>query len=135
MNQMKKKILTYNNEYPIWSWIRKPDLRCGGLLNPGEKGVLLEVCIPEERVLLSCFEHWHCVLNNAPVTDDENEWKSMEEGDCFLTKEQSWERIFEIRNAFSNDGDMLQTIQGVTGRVYCNEIKLIKEFIARDIEI
>lgn len=53
----------------IWAWYRwqgarrKPDLRCGGHLMRGEKGVRLTIDCPVERVLLSDFSLWHYVLN------------------------------------------------------------------------
>jgi len=131
MNQMRKKLSLYNGEYPVWLWLERPDLRCGGYLNPGEKGVLLEIYIDEERVLLSDFYLWHCVLNNDAVADDEDEWELIRQGKSHITIEQSWERIFDV----NYDSCKNTIIQGVTGKISIDKIRLIKEFIAKNIGI
>jgi uncharacterized protein DUF3841 len=55
---------------PIWAWRqwegtarKRPDLRAGGHLHKGERGVRIEFEQPDDGVLLSDFSLWHYVLN------------------------------------------------------------------------
>ena len=132
VDQMKKRLPNYNCEYPIWLWLKRPDLRYGGHLEKGLRGVLLEVDIDENDVLLSDFIAWHCVLNNDFLSISEDE----ENGITNITKEESWERIFDLdllrqsEYVLENISDV-DVIQGVTGKIDIKNIKLIKEFVAK----
>ena len=65
-------------KYPWWGWYKhggkykKPDLRCIGLGNPGEESYCIELDIPDNEVLISDYDMWHCVLNNGDI------WKGYE---------------------------------------------------------
>lgn len=48
---------------PLWAWVKRPDLRSGAHLPRGSRGVLLELELPRQAVLLSDFERFHAVLN------------------------------------------------------------------------
>lgn len=37
----------------------------------GELGVILTLAIPEDRVMLTDFDLWHCVLNNFSANEDD----------------------------------------------------------------
>jgi len=64
IEQMVRRGLMGRPRFPVWGWYQpKPDLRQGGHLAPGTRGVRLELEVPLERALLSHFEGWHCVLN------------------------------------------------------------------------
>lgn len=64
MMQQMKRLDNYNGNYPIWVWVKpKPDLRVNHGFKQGEKGVRLELSIPENRILISDFGAWHGVLN------------------------------------------------------------------------
>lgn len=128
--QMIQRIADYDDSM-IWVWIKRPDLRQSGYLNPGEKGVLLEIDINETQVLLSDFEMWHVVLMNLPVKFSDNE---------NIDKEKSWERIFDFNICLDiykqsdedfNESNFKITKQGVTSKVSLNNVKLIKRFIAK----
>lgn len=125
MKQMNKRLTVYDGEYPIWLWSIKPDLRRKGYLNKGTKAVLLEIDISNDRVLLSDFQAWHCVLNDCTLEDYSGEDIGME---------KSWERIFDLeflkRHLDWGQFNELD-IQGVTGKIYLNQIKTVKEFICR----
>ena len=122
MRQMNKRILSYEGEYPIWVWTERQDLRRSGYFKSGIRGVQLELNIPDEKVLLSDFNAWHFVLNNDSllIDDEEN-----------ISKEESWERIFDFDFLVNQLewGDI--DPQGVTGKVLLSDIKLIKEFTSR----
>ncbi|MBM7604947.1 hypothetical protein JOC75_002951 [Metabacillus crassostreae] len=95
MNQMNSKLKNYDqNNYPIWLWMIRPDLRRSGHLNKKEKGVLLKINIDEDRVLLSDFQAWHFVLDGVYCNIE-----AREEAELTLTSEsiiKSWEKIFDL---------------------------------------
>ena len=45
-------------EYPVWAWKKRPDLRSGGYGMPGTELVMIEVEIPEEKIILTDFSLW-----------------------------------------------------------------------------
>lgn len=106
--------------YPIWAWYRarglkgdRPDLRETGHLARGEKGVLLELEVERNRVLLSDFDLWHFVLNYWYLAADEADetlfeaeiearglnffrQKPLPDPDYHRRIEESWKRIFDL---------------------------------------
>lgn len=122
IGQMKKRLNDYNGEYPVWLWPARPDLRCSGYVTKGEKAVLLEINIPEEKVLFSDFQAWHVVLNDCALDAFEGEP---------ITKEESWERIFDLDFLRNHQDWRSIDLQATTGRVLLENIKLIKEFIGK----
>lgn len=133
MEQMKKRLPKYNGEYPIWVWTKKPDGEDveEAYLSKGTKGILLEIQLDRKDVLLSDFEAWHIVLMNTFFSLSEKEDKLYEEGKINITKEESWERIFDL-HLLSRQGDWckISELQGVTGRININKIKVLYEFVA-----
>ncbi|WP_400247474.1 DUF3841 domain-containing protein [Niallia sp. JL1B1071] len=131
IEQMDKRI-NNNGLMPIWLWATKPNLSEEGHFNKGTKAVCLTVEIPENKVLLSDFDAWHCVLNDGFCMISEEEDRLFEQGKLTITKEQSWERIFHIaklRNSeMWNNGD--QIVQGVTSVIQKEQILNIEYFIA-----
>lgn len=84
--------------YPIWAWHQwidqqraKPDLRFKAHLPSGTQGVRLLIEIPDQQVLLSDFDLWHCVLNNGYLTDSFDD-KVVDD----MEKQDSWQRIFDL---------------------------------------
>lgn len=65
-------------DYPVWAWLRKPDLRskdyapCKGIF------YRIEFEIDPKDVLCTDFNHWHCVLNYSPLItiEDLEEWNA-----------------------------------------------------------
>ncbi len=123
--QMKRRLTVYEGEYPIWLWSIRPDLRRTGYLKKGTKAVLLEIEISNDRVLLSDFQAWHCVLNRWTLEDHKGEDISME---------KSWERIFDLEYLKTHPdwGQFNELdIQGVTDKIYLSQIKSVKLFICK----
>jgi hypothetical protein len=92
----------------------------------------LKVEIPDHQVLLSDFEAWHIVLNDGylPLTEKEDE--CYDAGQGWMTKEESWERIFEIEALKRSPlwrGDSI--LQGTTGRLWLHQVKGVRKFVAR----
>lgn len=136
MHQMKKRLSNYSGDYPIWLWTEKPDLRRGGHFEKGTHAVSLEVELPVEHVLLSDFDAWHCVLNDSFLALDDEEWDRFYSGELAMTKEESWERIFELsllRHSpwWNNE----QHLQGVTGRIDISHVRRVRTFVARGINM
>lgn len=134
MSQMEKRIPNYQGEYPIWLWwTEKPDLRCSGHFERGIQAVCLEVEIPNECILLSDFDAWHCVLNDSFCLLFEEEYKLVNQGTFHLTKEKSWERIFDLQAFLESSywNNSLQEFQGVTGKLEVKHVKKVRSFKAR----
>jgi hypothetical protein len=102
---------------PIWAWHtnyglqQKPDRRRGLYRGYAKTSfVTLELEVPDELVLLSDFDDWHCVLNNFPVFTAEEEdeataWPhGRDEWGIPLYDEQfkleSWRRIFRSDGSY-----------------------------------
>lgn len=107
-NWMKKFIPKQNPKgFPIWAWTKKPDVNhvlFKEYENSGE--YLIELEVPDELCLVSCFSLWHCVLNNSIIcnfNDNDriyNLYCKLEEKDIKRynhLKERSWQRIFHPR--------------------------------------
>jgi hypothetical protein len=125
MKQMNNRINVHEHQYPIWLWSIRPDLRRTGYLKKGTKAVLLEIEISNDRVLLSGFQAWHCVLNRWTLEDHKGEDISME---------KSWERIFDLEylKIHPDWGQFNELdIQGVTGKIYLSQIKSVKLFTCK----
>lgn len=63
--------------YPLWAWYQyhsrkkpKPPISPNVLDSDQEIGVILEIEIPDNEVLLSDFDLWHVPLNGHPISDD-----------------------------------------------------------------
>ncbi len=146
LKQMKLRVPGYSGRYPIWAWlIPKPDLCRTACLAPGEKGVRIEVIVPQERVLLSDFYAWHVVLNQGylALSDKEDqEWElktdrlgwneKQRSGHLRRELEKSWERIFDVEalraSGWSGTGSC---IQATVEEIYLDEVVNVKEFTAR----
>ncbi len=98
--------------YPVWAWYRhpasgeksrKPPLpRAKWESELNVPSCRIELDVPDEQVLLSDFEMWHCALNSWIASDDFGEWDLIEaaekEKKDNIQKiiEKTWERIFLI---------------------------------------
>lgn len=132
--QMKKEIADYRNEQPVWLWLKKPDMRHSGHHTPGTKIVRLTLQLNEEDVLVSDFEKWHCILNNEFCSDSEIEDEKFRNGELSISKQESWERIFELNRSHDTDwwGKVEDSIlQGTTGRIDLKKVISIENFTAR----
>ncbi|MDJ1497657.1 DUF3841 domain-containing protein [Cytophagaceae bacterium DM2B3-1] len=122
IEQMSKRLNCLPSA-PVWVWVDRPDMRSKNQLGiKGVETVLLEVKLNPDLVLLSDFVSWHYVLNNFTVEFYDNEP---------IDKMLSWERIFDIETLCSlqDYGDCI--LQGVTPTIHIEQLKCIKEFIAK----
>jgi hypothetical protein len=149
------------NTMPLWAWYqwegqrKKPDLRAGGHLPTGERGVRIEFEIDDELVLLSDFDLWHYVLDYWYLPVSERDGNSFERklkklGLSFYRCshqrplphvqyrreiEQSWERIFDIgwsdRGHVIADPPKKKSIQATFWELRIEAVAEAREFMAR----
>jgi hypothetical protein len=116
------------------------------MLPPATRGVRLTLSMGPERLLLSDFEAWHCVLNGWFLSLDDEEDAA---GNARLPigpsdlgalqpalnaeMHRSWERIFDLpliaRSGWSNGDD--QRIQGVCEQILLSDVVRVELFVAR----
>ena len=115
--QMEKRMTVPRPEkalYPLWAWAQvgsyKKEYHPGSGDYVHGRSVLLELDVPEEELLLSDFDIWHCVLNGTSAYTDmqmekrldryllENGPKELEEMPQELREYvvSSWERVFDL---------------------------------------
>ncbi|MED2737676.1 DUF3841 domain-containing protein [Bacillus toyonensis] len=132
IEQMNNKI---NNDgsFPVWLWTEKPNLNEEGHFDPGTKAVCLTVEIPDEQILFSDFDAWHCVLNNWYCALTELEDDSFDRGKVDITKEESWQRIFNFEQLQQSEmwGNAEQTLQGVTPVIKKEQVLNVEYFTAQ----
>jgi hypothetical protein len=130
---------------PIWAWFqyenarrKRPDLRRSAHLPSGTCGVLLELDLSEDQVLLSDFELWHYVLNRwyLPQTSAEarEAWKeNPTTGFDVATLNASWQRIFDLdwclRGVAASRRQ--KSIQATIWQVPLGAVKSVRPFRAR----
>jgi hypothetical protein len=131
MQQMEIRLSKYKGEYPIWLFTEESHLRHSKHLDRKKKGILLQVNIPKEDVLLSNTDAYQMILNDIMLTLDDKEYELIEEGILKMTKEQSWERIFDLELLKNDECYQNSYIQGVTGRIDLRSIKMIKELVEK----
>lgn len=132
IEQMKARLPNYNGEYPIWLWVKKPDMRSTGHFVGGTKCVRLTLDLDEEDVLISDFERWHIVLNDSYCSDNEQEDNDFYNGNLQISKEQSWERIFDLHREVDTEWTGNNNwLQGTTGRIYLDRVKKVEYFTTR----
>jgi hypothetical protein len=132
IGQMQKRLDSYKGEYPIWLWTVKPDMRSTGHFGSYTKCVRLKIELDANMVLLSDFIDWHSVLNDGFNADNEKEYEDYYNGKLNVSKEESWERIFDFNRVRDPEwvGDE-RIFQGVTGRVLLEKIVKVEHFVTR----
>jgi hypothetical protein len=146
MTQAHQRLPGYQGGFPIWFWHSpKPDLRHSAHVPRGERGVRIEIEIPRDRMLLSDFNTWHCVLNRWHLSRswrESRDWDRRVKGyDQFIGPlpplleaelQATWDRVFDfdlLRRA--RIWGPIDQIQGVTEYVMLTEVRRIEEFIGR----
>ncbi|MEH6945411.1 DUF3841 domain-containing protein, partial [Bacillus sp. JJ722] len=137
MEQMKEKFPNYDGStYPVWVWKRNVSRNEQCLFKKGTKGVMLTLDIQDEDILWSDFDSWHCILNNSPIVDNEEEWNDYLANEDDYLIEETWQKIFDfdyLRNADKEwHGEFNEEwIQGVTPIIRMDQIKKVTRFIAK----
>lgn len=99
-------------ELPVWAWHttdwknKRPDMRQPLFRYSDKPHVLMELELPEDRVLLSDYIAWHIVLNQGYYGNAENDSEFEQEMNEFdmlpqdtqaIMRIKSWEKIFDTR--------------------------------------
>lgn len=132
-DQMKKRIgrPPKNVEFPVWAWYqwdgmrKRPDMRCHA--RASEKGVpivLLTVDVPDDKVLLSDFLYWHCVLNDDDIIFPFDLDAVYPEE----VKRKSWENIFDIECSFDGEEHKYLSTQATMWEIKQEWIKKVEFF-------
>jgi hypothetical protein len=144
--QMAKRLISYQGQYPWWAWVQwrkerpKPDLRSwdGELhyFHPDELAVRLELVLPDEEVLCSDFHAWCGILSNGYITRTDAEARQWEQMALVDHKqeliEQSWEAIFDLDESHWDEyryGD--RRIQGIFEHLRVEQVKQVTYFRCR----
>ena len=89
-------------KFPVWAWHtqdwkhKKSDLRserwCYG--HYPEKYACIEIEVPDNEVVLSDYDLWHCILNKSAICFNEEEFDNFSDTKEFL--EETWNRVFDV---------------------------------------
>lgn len=159
VHQMRERVGSPPSEraYPVWAWLQwenarraRPDLRAGGHLAKGERGVRIEFECRDSDVLLSDFDLWHYVLNywylpESVAEGDQFEAQLAERGLSFFEAKPLRNRKYHERVVASWDkildldwtGDELalprpaKSIQGTTWEVNMEQVRALTFFRSR----
>lgn len=119
--------------FPVWAWYqwegkrKRPDMRTHRFCR--EKGspiVLLTVEIPDDKVLLSDFDMWHCVLNDCYLPLDEEDDKEIYTDE---EKIASWDNVFRY-DVINDYWDNPKSIQATMWEIKKEWIVKAEHFIA-----
>ena len=113
--------------HPIWAWYqwrgkrKKRDMRESYLSARGNLIVQLEIEIPDEKVLLSDFCLFHCVLNNTYVSSSKKEQEEFEKWYESLGIE------YDERKHDASQEEKLQTVERAIEESWAGVFDLTKE--------
>ena len=124
---------------PIWTWTTKPDLRNYRFIkvprSPKEQEfVLIELEVPEDKVLLSDFDMWHLPLNNSPITYTEKQWDRVKGNLSQKEMEKTWERCLIRTDKYFDKfdpkwvGEKSSKVQGIINCLKIEQIIGVKSF-------
>ena len=116
VEKMDKKIEHPENiVYPIWGWYKRnnnleyPDINeLSNEFRSKTKQYLLELEIPDDQVLLSDYNKWEAVLNDAYFHYEEKDedwdiederYKNLSPEEKIKVKVESWDQIFDVDDA------------------------------------
>lgn len=121
-SQMKLNIPNFSGDYPIWAWLKSANHRHYSkfLRKINDKELLITAMIPRKRILFSCYDLWHCVLNGGPVVFTEKEY---DETISKIDIENTWRRCLAVTTKYEGEWTHRTTIpQLCIDRIYQNEI-------------
>lgn len=130
--------------YPVWAWYRhngkhrKPDLR-SARWDYGEGGkayVCMELSLSRDRVVLSDFDDWHCILNDFLISYSEEEYDALEktceplpESKKRAFKDRNRMRVFNIRRLENDWTPRGRWVQATFWELRREDIRKVRHFI------
>jgi len=137
---MAEKIEGYSGDYPMWGYLKKPNLRQARFYE--EPVIYLVADIPRGRMVVSDYDLWHLPLNRAFCTWTEAEDEEIEKlyptaKDRGITPEmkESWRRVLDLSDR--TDPEVLRwcgsidCLQACVDRIYLHEIVQARPFEGR----
>lgn len=126
--------------YPVWAWYMWEGER--GVPEPWEDdtadNVAIELDVPEDQVLLSDFDGWNLILNDALISWDQDEDRALKElydslgdRDKKAMKQKNRERVFDLHpvdNGWTTNGSSIQATMWELKREY---IQVVEPWIYR----
>ena len=152
--QMRLRLPPPHPHFPLWAWHRwqgtrraRPDLRASGHLMKGAPAVRIEFELSEDRVLLSDFDAWHCVLNRCFLSLQEQEEEAfaadLKKGglsarwpypEPFHSRVvSSWQRIFDLDAGDPDWWGQLseRSVQATFWELALSQVRRVDRFTAR----
>lgn len=131
--------------HPIWAWYvknnkRKPDLRQSGYIEKGKPAYRIEFEVPDNEVLLTCFDYWHLVLNasDSDISLGKTVFEKSDFDEEYIQEllDDKWnlngEFIeFNWDNIILNKDSTKKDIQATIWYIKKSQIKKVDKFIAK----
>jgi len=136
----------YSAKYPLWAWVKpKPNLRHGGHLEAGTRGVRIAFESHPDDILQSGFMAWHSVLNDSycSMAEAEAEWFSCREDRAAkdpssephvdADKRASWKRIFDLSLLGEHEDwcGTVSLVQATLGQLTLDQVTHVDFFTGR----
>jgi hypothetical protein len=141
IEQMQIRIPGFSGDYPIWAYLRRPNMR---QRRYDEDAVLVVADVPRKRMLLSDYDGWHNPLYFWYWASTQEEMDRLEaaglqtfgcERDITPEMKKSWEAIFDLSERTDPDviayNGRLDTVQATIDRIYTHEIVRITRALGR----
>jgi hypothetical protein len=140
--QLHERIENFSGDAPVWVWPFKPNIRSymRGMWAIKEYNskknrekpdfVLVRARVPRKRILFSCYDLWHCCLNNWPITEQELE----DDDPLYNDPASTWHLIFDINTknkALKVNYGADRRVQGCVDRIGLNEIVSCDRIVGR----
>jgi len=107
MNQQcKLRLNNYNEQYPLWGWIKKPNKKLLYKEYKNQPFYIVKLIIKRNKVLISDFDLWHFILGDSYIP---NKLKNLDKFDHISVFQNrgsqneiqqvvdSWDKIFNIK--------------------------------------
>ncbi|WP_244656059.1 MULTISPECIES: DUF3841 domain-containing protein [unclassified Pseudomonas] len=131
---------------PWWCWVKRDESHPEPFIEDAEglrDPVVLQLAVPSEQVVLSCFDLWHFVLNNWYVWSselDEQDFdrakEDVEEGSDAAQQlrqrmQKSWSAVFELDQSAVDMGPFeAKSIQGCFWTLRLTDVTAVIEPVA-----
>jgi len=98
---IKRGLMDSDKHPPVWAWSTKPEpgtVEEWSAPESKDSFVLMEIEVPDNKVLVTNFDAWHCVLNDGFCSFTDEEMDNYFDRDLYSRQdiEDSWQRIFDL---------------------------------------
>lgn len=141
--QMAERIPDFSGDLPVWAWPRRQNERkwaTSWYVKDRQHHVIhtrITALVPRRRVLLSCYEMWHAILNNWCITSSDEEYEAYEakwpkyiapgtNEEYQRDTEANWHKVFDVMDRRTGymleNWGMIDHIQACVDRIYLDEV-------------